>query len=114
MRVEKLQLKNVRGFASLDLAFDPSLTVLVGGSGAGKSTLLSAPATLLNEPLLVLMAGLNGAPDLGSFRWTDFHNNEAALSMESWQTSTAAPGAKRKAPAAFGLQAQVVVIGGMI
>lgn len=47
MRLAKLNVANFRGFAELELAFQPDVTVLVGVNGAGKSTLLDAIALML-------------------------------------------------------------------
>ncbi len=41
-RLRSLRLTNFRGFESLDIAFDPQLTVLVGVNGSGKSSVLAA------------------------------------------------------------------------
>lgn len=49
MRLHKLSLKNFRGFASLELALDPELTVLVGVNGAGKTSILDAIAKMLSS-----------------------------------------------------------------
>ena len=42
MVLERLQLTNFRGFESLDLRFEPDLTVLVGVNGCGKTSVLDA------------------------------------------------------------------------
>lgn len=44
MRVERLELKNFRGFAHLELELDPRFTVLVGGNGSGKTNVLEGLA----------------------------------------------------------------------
>ncbi len=46
MRLRTLSLENYRGFAQLELAFHPSVTVLVGVNGAGKSSILAAIAAV--------------------------------------------------------------------
>ncbi len=47
LRVDSLQLRNYRGFESLDLELHPQVTVLFGENGAGKTNVLAALATLL-------------------------------------------------------------------
>ncbi|MCX4243728.1 AAA family ATPase [Paraliomyxa miuraensis] len=44
MPLERLQLTNFRGFESLDLSFEPDLTVLVGVNGCGKTSVLDVLA----------------------------------------------------------------------
>lgn len=44
MVLQRLQLTNFRGFESLDLTFEPDLTVLVGVNGCGKTSILDALA----------------------------------------------------------------------
>lgn len=47
MGLTTLRLRDFRGFASLDLEFEPDVTVLVGVNGAGKTSILDAIALLL-------------------------------------------------------------------
>jgi len=47
MRVNRLRVRNYRGFEELDLELDPKVTVLVGVNGAGKTSILDAIAGLL-------------------------------------------------------------------
>lgn len=49
MRLSSLSLTDFRGFASLDLTFEPDVTVLVGVNGAGKSSILDALAMMLTS-----------------------------------------------------------------
>lgn len=49
MIVKKLDLKNFRGFASLDIDFDDRANVLVGVNGAGKSSVLDGIAIMLSR-----------------------------------------------------------------
>lgn len=42
MHIDSLHLINFRNFASLKLAFDPKLTVIIGPNGSGKSNILEA------------------------------------------------------------------------
>jgi len=42
MVLQRLQLTNFRGFESLDLTFEPDLTVLVGVNGCGKTSIVDA------------------------------------------------------------------------
>lgn len=46
MRARHLSLAGFRGFASLEIDFDPRLTVLVGANGSGKTSILDAIALL--------------------------------------------------------------------
>lgn len=48
MLLQKLSLRDFRGFASLDLQFEPDVTVLVGVNGAGKTSILDAIARALS------------------------------------------------------------------
>jgi predicted ATP-binding protein involved in virulence len=48
MLLSRLKLENYRGFAKLDLYFDPKVTVLVGVNGAGKTSVLHAARTMLS------------------------------------------------------------------
>lgn len=49
MRVERLWLKNFRGFPQLELGFHNRINVLVGVNGAGKSSILDSLAILLSR-----------------------------------------------------------------
>ncbi len=49
VRVVSLNLKDFRGFSSIELALDRPLTVIVGVNGAGKSSLLDALAIALGR-----------------------------------------------------------------
>lgn len=49
MRLTSLSLTDFRGFASLDLTFEPDVTVLVGVNGAGKTSILDAIAMMLSQ-----------------------------------------------------------------
>lgn len=49
MIVKKLNLKNFRGFAHLDIDFDNKVNVLVGVNGAGKSSVLDGIAIMLSR-----------------------------------------------------------------
>jgi len=42
MVLQRLQLTNFRGFESLDLTFEPDLTVIVGVNGCGKTSIIDA------------------------------------------------------------------------
>ena len=48
MRLQHLRCENYRGFERADLAFSPTVTVLVGVNGAGKTSMLDAVAVLLS------------------------------------------------------------------
>jgi len=54
MKIHSLQLQNFRGFEKLDLALDPSLTLLIGENGAGKTAVLDGLAVALREFLFRL------------------------------------------------------------
>ncbi len=49
MKVERISLRDFRGFADLELAFEPDLTVLVGANGAGKSSVLAGARAALEQ-----------------------------------------------------------------
>jgi predicted ATP-binding protein involved in virulence len=51
MKIEKPVLENFRRFVELDIAFDPSLTVIVGINGAGKTSILDGIAVLVGRLL---------------------------------------------------------------
>lgn len=42
MRIDKISLKNFRGYESLEVEFHPRFNVITGGNGTGKTTLLEA------------------------------------------------------------------------
>jgi predicted ATP-binding protein involved in virulence len=54
MKIHSLQLQNFRGFEKLDLALDPSLTLLIGENGAGKTAILEGLAIALRGSLFWL------------------------------------------------------------
>src|SRR5512144_467595 len=54
MKIHRLQIQNFRGFEVLDLALDPSLTLLIGENGAGKTAVLEGLAVALREFLFHL------------------------------------------------------------
>lgn len=56
MRLERLILQNFRGFESLEISFDPTFTVILGGNMSGKTALLDAVAIALGPPLQYLAA----------------------------------------------------------
>ncbi len=49
MRFDQLTLTNFRGFESLEIAFDPHVTVLLGGNMSGKTAVLEGAAVALGE-----------------------------------------------------------------
>jgi predicted ATP-binding protein involved in virulence len=51
MKLERLKLSNFRGFRELEISFDATFTVLLGGNMAGKSAVLESAAVALS-PLL--------------------------------------------------------------
>jgi len=99
MRLEKLAARDFRGFASLDLDFEPDVTVLVGVNGAGKTSILDALAVMLSS----VVEGIRGAAlappqlDLG-----DVRVGTAAAQLEvrakdgaeavAWSTAITRPG----------------------
>lgn len=52
MRLERLRLQNFRRFENLDITFDDSVTVIVGGNGFGKTAVLDAAAIAIGCYLL--------------------------------------------------------------
>lgn len=59
MKIKNLRLTNFRCFSSLDIQFEPQLTVLVAPNGGGKSTLLDAVAIGLG-PFLSRLPNCSG------------------------------------------------------
>ena len=49
MRLDQLTLTNFRGFQSLEISFDPQVTVLLGGNMSGKTAVLEGAAVALGE-----------------------------------------------------------------
>lgn len=49
MRLDQLTLTNFRGFESLEISFDPDVTVLLGGNMSGKTAVLDGAAVALSE-----------------------------------------------------------------
>jgi len=47
IKVEKVSIENFRGFANLELEFQPDVTVLIGENGSGKTAILDCLASLL-------------------------------------------------------------------
>jgi predicted ATP-binding protein involved in virulence len=78
MKLEYLKLTNFRGFRQLEIAFDPSFTVLLGPNMAGKTALLDGATLALNlvltgarqvpeitdDDVRRLVADINGVADL--------------------------------------------------
>lgn len=58
MYLEKLSLRNFKGFESIDLTFHPNMTVIVGANGAGKTSILEAAAIAVSA-MFVKMDGLS-------------------------------------------------------
>ena len=61
MHLQNLTLKNFRCFESIDVAFHPQLTVIVGVNGAGKTTILEGAAIALST----LFTALDGPKGIG-------------------------------------------------
>jgi len=51
MKLEKLSLTNFRGFESLELEFEPDVTIIAGINGLGKSSILNALAITFSRAL---------------------------------------------------------------
>lgn len=49
MRLDQLTLTNFRGFESLDITFDPHVTVLLGGNMSGKTAVLEGAAIAVGD-----------------------------------------------------------------
>ena len=47
MRIDRLELRNFKKFAELDLSLHPQFTLLIGDNGAGKTSVLDALAVAL-------------------------------------------------------------------
>jgi predicted ATP-binding protein involved in virulence len=58
MRLDKLTLRNFRGFTEREFAFGPGFNLLVGENGSGKTTVLNAAAIVLDTTLSVLAPGM--------------------------------------------------------
>lgn len=58
MRLDQLTLTNFRGFESLDITFDPEVTVLLGANMSGKTAVLDAAAIALSEYFAGFSLGL--------------------------------------------------------
>ncbi|MEP7126458.1 MAG: AAA family ATPase, partial [Byssovorax sp.] len=54
MKIHRLKLQNFHGFEALDLALEPSLTLLIGENGAGKTAVLEGLAVALGGLFLDL------------------------------------------------------------
>jgi predicted ATP-binding protein involved in virulence len=65
MRIERIELKNFRGFASRTLELAPSFNVLIGDNGTGKTAILDALAIGAGA----LFLGLDGASPPGIHRF---------------------------------------------
>lgn len=77
MQIERLRVESYRGFQSLELTFEPDVTVLVGVNGAGKSSLLDAIAVMLSD---ALYRAAGERPR--SFDDLDIHTGESACWAE--------------------------------
>lgn len=99
MRLSKLHVTNFRGFAGLELAFHPEVTVLVGVNGAGKSSLLDAVALMLQ----FFTAGVRSDPGQASpLHARDVKVGTASARVElsadlcgvpsTWSSATTLPG----------------------
>lgn len=92
--MSRLQLANYRGFAGLELEFDPRLTVLVGVNGGGKSSVLDALAMVLRGvvegegALAGAVASLRNGAARGSVG-----TSLTPPSGSAWATSLGVPGA---------------------
>ncbi|MQY31730.1 AAA family ATPase [Nocardia aurantia] len=58
--IDRLELENFRCFERLDVALDPSLTVLVGANGTGKTAVLDALAVMLSTVVRQFNGGTRG------------------------------------------------------
>lgn len=57
MNIKKIHIQNFKGFADLELSFNPRMTVLIGDNGAGKTSVLDAMSFVLGTFFL----GIDGA-----------------------------------------------------
>ena len=51
LHLKSLKLRNFKGIADLDLAFDESLTLLAGVNGAGKTSVIQALLAVVTRAL---------------------------------------------------------------
>jgi predicted ATP-binding protein involved in virulence len=64
MRVERIELQNVRCFESIDLTLQPGFTLLIGNNGAGKTTVLDALAHCFRQIVRTLATEAESGHDL--------------------------------------------------
>lgn len=64
IRVERLELQNVRCFESIVLTLQPGFTLLIGNNGAGKTTVLDALAHCLGQVVRTLATEVESGQDL--------------------------------------------------
>lgn len=107
MKIERLRLRNFRGFAALELELDPQLTVLVGDNGSGKSTVLDA-LSLVARMLLLGQSQLSSVADISLGQ----HDGEvivafAAAAGSPWSTWS-------DAERAIGLDARLEIVGDLV
>lgn len=69
MRIDKLTVKDLHGYLTLELSFQPGVNLLVGINGSGKTSVLNALAWTLS-PAGVL-DNVTGAYRLASTRFTE-------------------------------------------
>ena len=83
MQIDRLEIRNFRGFSTLDLVFNPKFNLLVGGNGSGKTSILDAVYIAAGSWLL----GIDGprkAPSIDEeeVRLADIPHSEGRVSFE--------------------------------
>lgn len=115
MKIQKLSLRDFRGFATLDVDLAPDVTALVGVNGAGKTSILDALALLSS----VLVEGIrSGKPEEVALRAADVRvdASTARLSVETeingnsvaWSIARTSPGHPAGAPSAIDALAETI------
>ena len=69
MRLDKLTLRNFRGFTEREFAFGPGFNLIVGENGSGKTTVLAAAAVALDLPVYLLASDAES----GHYTLSDVH-----------------------------------------
>lgn len=60
MRIDRLKIRNFKGFESFEIGFDPHFNLLVGDNGSGKTSVLDAISILLDSWILGIKGNEKG------------------------------------------------------